>query len=753
MKKPKQTNVYHYWFYYNGRGTINQGVRKIFLNFLDIQKKQTGSEDIYKLEWACYDKEHDKSQLRNLLFCFCSHIIRRIEEDKRENTEERGRMEGVRMRRTIGILAHVDAGKTSLAEQLLFHTKSIRNRGRVDHRNAFLDTHSLEKERGITIFSDQAVFHYGENTYYLVDTPGHADFSSEMERALQIMDAAILVVSCVEGIQGHTETVWHLLREKEIPTFIFLNKTDRKGADPARVMAELKRKFSPHCIYFTSDFQQGSFSQSLVEEIAEQDDVLLEMYFDKGYAAPIWLDITRRRIEQGKLFPCFSGSALLDEGIEEFLYAMDAFLLNSAEKESDAPFQGIVYKIRHDGGGNRMTFLKVTGGTLKVKEEIFHGQQQAEKVNEIRIYHGGKYESVTQVQRGDLCAVTGPGLLKPGQGIGADSRNTVFKTHPMLTARVQFDASISPKVMLEYFRRLEEEEPLLQVRWDEALQELHVHVLGVIQLEVLQQLILERYGVSVTFGDCEILYQETIASQVIGYGHFEPLRHYAEVQLLLSPAERNKGILFDSRCPTDVLEGSYQNLIRTHVFEKEHRGILTGSPLTDVQITLLTGRAHLKHTEGGDFREATYRAIRQGLEQAESLLLEPYYSFEAEVKLEQMGRLVADIQRLHGKFQPPEILEDRVRIQGRGPVATFMNYGRELVSFTGGKGRLRLAFDGYDICHNASEVIERIGYEKDKDAENPSGSVFCAKGAGYYVGWKEVAAHAHCPTPEVAENL
>jgi ribosomal protection tetracycline resistance protein len=636
------------------------------------------------------------------------------------------------LNKTIGILAHVDAGKTTLSEQILYHTHSIRTRGRVDHQDAFLDSSRLERERGITIFSDQAVFHYQDSTYYLVDTPGHVDFSAEMERTLRILDYAIVVVSCAEGVQAHTETIWKLLRRYRVPTLFFLNKTDRAGARPERVLQELRSKFSQN----VCDFIAG-FSPDVIEQVAELDDVLLELYLNNQYDADLWRTSAQKLIQNQKLFPCFCGSALNDIGIDSFLQGLDYLTKTDYDPSSD--FAGRVYKIRHDAQGSRVAFLKITNGTLHVKEPV-----GSEKINEIRVYNGAKYTSVQQAQAGELCAVTGLSSVKSGDGIGALTAHSDCVTMPMLMAKVNFDPALSARTVLGYFKILEDEDPMLGVVWEEALQELHVHIMGTIQLEVLKEVVQNRFGIAVEFGACEILYKETIQGSVIGYGHFEPLRHYAEVHLRLSAGERGSGLTFSSECSTDVLDLSWQRLIRTHVFEFEHKGILTGSPLTDVKIALLTGRAHEKHTEGGDFREATYRAIRQGLEQADNLLLEPFYAFSIEVEPEQMGRVLADIQRMYGSFAPPETENGRAVIHGRAPVAAMMNYGRELVAFTKGKGSLNLQFDGYEPCHNPDEVIARFAYDKIRDVANTSDSVFCSHGTGFNVKWDEVKNHIHC---------
>lgn len=652
------------------------------------------------------------------------------------------------MKLVLGILAHVDAGKTTFSEQLLYHTRAIRKLGRVDHQDAFMDHHPIERERGITIFSDQAVFEIGEDTYYLVDTPGHVDFSSETERAIQVMDAAVIVVSGVEGVQSHTETLWKLLRRYRVPTLIFINKTDREGADIPGVMKALQSKCSPDCLLFTGHYGDGGMDTALAEAVAERDEALLEAYFDAGYEAEKWQEPLRRMFKERAVFPVFAGSALNDTGVGAFIEAM-AELLHGEESRADQPFSGHVYKILHDSAGSRLSFVKVTGGRLRVKDEVATGEDGEgkiirQKINEIRIYSGGRYTTVPEAVPGDLCAVTGLSGTRPGDGIGENRYHADYATVPLLTAKVIYDESLNVRTVLEAFKELEDEDPMLEVVWNESLQEMHIHIMGAIQLEVLEEIVRERFGLEVRFGDCEILYKETIAAPVTGYGHFEPLRHYAEVHLRLEPTGPGTGITFDSACPLDILDANYQNLIKTHVFEREHRGVLTGSPITDMRIVVINGRAHLKHTEGGDFRQAVYRAIRQGLEQAESVLLEPVYRFEIEVPAEAMGRVMSDIQKMAGRFEAPEIVAEQAVITGFCPVATMMNYSQEILSFTKGRGLLRASFAGYEPCHNAEEVIERVNYDKKHDVENISDSVFCSHGAGFNVPWDQVQEYIHC---------
>ena len=646
------------------------------------------------------------------------------------------------MKKTIGVLAHVDAGKTTFSEQILYHTKSIRNRGRVDHKNSFLDSHNIEKERGITVFSDQAVFEFGESTYYLIDTPGHVDFSTEMERAIGVMDYAIVIISAVEGVQGHTETVWELLRKYKVPTFIFINKLDRVGADKDNVILKIKRTLSKDVIFIEENLKNDELREELIEFISEYDEKLLEMYLEGKYCKKVWMNRFKELTKESEVFPCFGGSALQDEGIKEFLDNIDE--LSFTNYNENNAFSGIVYKIRHEDNGNRLTFIKALEGTLKVRDEVSYNDDIKEKISSIRIYNGNKFKAVDEVKAGDIFAVTGISKVNAGQGIGRLHKNIEYEMIPTLMSKVIFSESCNVKEVLGYFKILDAEDPSLNVLWNEKLEEIHVHIMGKIQLEVLKEVAKERFNLDVEFGPCKILYKETINSEVKGYGHFEPLKHYAEVHLKLEPIARNSGLDFENKCHADHLTTGHMNLVKTHIFEREHNGILTGSPITDIKVTLLTGRAHNKHTEGGDFREATFRALRQGLEKAENILLEPYYKFKIDVELDYMGRVLSDIQRLCGSFNPPEILEDRVTITGRGPVKTFMEYSTEVIAFSKGKGSINLTFDGYDICHNTEEIIEEIGYNKDADIEYTSNSIFCSKVQGYIVPWDRVEEEMHC---------
>lgn len=652
------------------------------------------------------------------------------------------------MKKTFGILAHVDAGKTTFSEQILFHANVVRNRGRVDHKDTFLDTHEIEKERGITVFSNQAVFSYQEESYYMIDTPGHIDFSTEMERAIEILDYAVVIVSAVEGVQGHTETVFRLLQKYHVPTFFFLNKIDLTSADTIKVCNELKQKLSINLIDLTY-YKDRILSEEIIEQIAENDESLLETYLTTGYNEDQWILSLKNQIKECAIFPYMLGSALLDKGVKEFFDVFHELTETNYEKRGtlEEPFSARVSKIRYDEQGNRLTYMKALSGNLKVKDEIsyqYKDKIKLEKVNQIRSYSGSKYHTLNLVTAGDVFAVTGLTKLKPGDGLGTLKDTVTYTIQPTMKAKVIYHESVDTRTMLGYFKILEAEDPMLKVTWNEALLEIHVNIMGNIQLEVLKQMIFSRFHEEIEFGNAEVLYKETITNTVMGYGHFEPLKHYAEVALRIEPTERNSDITYQSECHSDDLSMNYQNLIKTHIFEKEHIGVLIGAPLTDVKITLVTGIAHIKHTEGGDFREATYRAIRQALEKAESVLLEPYYTFRITVDTEYIGRLLSDITKLHGTFSPPDILENQMIVVGRGPVATFMNYSKELISFTRGKGSISLQFEGYDICHNKEDVIANKAYDKDRDVSVSSSSVFCKKGTSFVVKWDEVENYMHC---------
>ena len=612
----------------------------------------------------------------------------------------------------MGILAHVDAGKTTLSEGMLYLSGRIRNMGRVDHGDAFLDTYELERERGITIFSKQAVFKWKDREFTLLDTPGHVDFSAEMERVLQVLDCAVLVISAADGVQSHTVTLWRLLKRYEIPVFIFVNKMDRPDADREKLMKELKERFGEGCTDIESIY---AGAEENLESLAVCDEDMLEEYLEKG---AISRESLRQAVSARKVFPCWFGSALRAEGITELLDGLEEL---SAGPEYGEAFGAKVYKISRDAQGNRLTWLKVTGGVLKVKETL---PDVPGKVNQIRIYSGDKYEMVQEAPAGTVCAVAGLEDTYPGQGIGCEEASELPVLEPVLTYRIELPDGCDVHTMLRNLRQIEEEEPQLHVVWAEETSEIHIQLMGEVQTEVLQQMVKQRFGVLIGFGEGNIVYKETIKAPVEGVGHFEPLRHYAEVHLLLEPGERGSGIQFLSECPEDVLDRNWQRLILTHLEEREHKGALTGSAVTDMRITLLTGRAHQKHTEGGDFRQATYRAVRQGLRKAESILLEPYYEFSMELPMENVGRAMSDIQRMNGSFEGPEAESGQAVLTGSAPVSEMRGYQKEFAAYTGGFGRMFCTLKGYDVCHNSEEVIDRIGYDADADVENTADSVF-----------------------------
>ncbi|TYP75435.1 GTP-binding protein [Paenibacillus methanolicus] len=650
------------------------------------------------------------------------------------------------MFKTIGMFAHVDAGKTTLAEQFLYHTKSIRERGRVDHKDAFLDSHDIERERGITVFADQAIMSYNGTTYTLIDTPGHADFSPEMERAVNVMDAAIVVLSAVEGVQGHTETVWRLLRDRGVPIFLFINKTDRTGADVDRVLAEIRRDLSPDALLLEQVPITGQWPEEPAAFLAERDEALLERYMSGNFDAAAWLTAARTMVKEGRLYPCLSGSALQDEGVRELLAVLDALI--DASWEEEGAFAGRVYKIRHDPNGTRLTFAKALGGRIRVRDELAYGQgpggsRISEKITALRLYNGTKFKPVEEVRAGQLFAAVGLSAAAAGEGLGANAERTDYAIKPTMRSKADIPPRVPAKEALRAFRLLGAEDPSLAVQWEETLQEIQLQVMGSIQLDVLSRVVRERFGFEAAFGPPQILYNETIANTVTGAGHFEPLGHYAEVHLRLEPGERGSGLQVSSECHPDMLPVQFQHLVLQHLLERDHHGLLTGSPVTDMKITLLKGKAHNKHTSGGDFREATFRALRQGLEKAGNVLLEPVYAAKIKVPLAQVGRVLSDLQQGHGRFDPPETTGEHAVITARVPVATFMHYGEELASFTQGKGTLALAFAGYDRCHDADAVIARRGYDKRADPAYSSTSIFCAKGQGYPVPWDEADAHMH----------
>lgn len=641
---------------------------------------------------------------------------------------------------TMGILAHVDAGKTTLSEGILYTCKAIRKLGRVDHQDAFLDTNTLERNRGITIFSKQAECTLGEFGMTFLDTPGHVDFSAEMERTLQVLDYAILVISGADGVQGHTETLWRLLSRYQIPVFLFINKMDQPGTDREALLAEVKEKLDANCVEFSTDQTDEEWK----EQVAVCDEQVMEAYLE---GEEISREQIRQMIRERKLFPCYFGSALKMTGVEEFL---DDLKLRIRETSYPETFGAKIYKITRDNQGERLTHMKITGGTLKVKSVLSNGRPGEtgesiwqEKVNQIRIYSGEKYTMVSEVKAGTVCAVTGLTATYPGQGLGSEQASDMPVLEPVLSYRIGLPTEVNVHQALLQLRQLEEEEPLLHIVWNETLGEIYAQVMGEVQIEILKSLIKERFGMAVTFDEGNIVYKETILEPVEGVGHFEPLRHYAEVHLLLEPGETGSGLIFAADCSEDVLDRNWQRLILTHLEEREHKGVLIGAQITDMKITLLTGRAHIKHTEGGDFRQATYRAVRQGLRKAKSQLLEPYYEFRLEVPSEQVGRSMTDIQKMLGEFDPPKTEGEMTVLTGSAPVVTMRDYQKEVISYTSGRGRLSCTLKGYYPCHNQEEVVEAVGYDPEADLENPTGSVFCAHGAGFVVNWDQVEDYMH----------
>lgn len=629
------------------------------------------------------------------------------------------------------LLAHVDAGKTTLSEALLYESGVIRTRGRVDHKDAFLDTSPLERERGITIFSKQACFSYGNMEVTMLDTPGHVDFSSEMERTLQVIDYAVLIISGTDGVQGHTETVWKLLQKYRIPTFFFVNKMDLPGADKAAVLKELQAKLSPYCVDFTEE------EELLCENVAMCEETLLETYIEEGT-----FDLKKevRRLVSGTLlYPCYFGSALQNEGVEALLEGLESY---TKMPEYQKEFAGKVYKITRDDAGQRLTHMKLTGGELKLRDEI----EGIGKVNEIRVYSGEKYTLHQEVKAGDICAVPGFTDTYAGQGVGKEADFCANQLAPVCNYQILLPEGTEEAIAWRQLKQLEEEDPNLHLSWQAQTREIFIQPMGEVQLEVIKRMVSERYGMDIAFGSATILYRETIEDTVIGMGHFEPLRHYAEVHLKMEPLPRGSGLQFVTECSEDELDLNWQRLILTHLGEKEFTGVLTGSPITDIKFTLIAGRAHLKHTEGGDFRQATYRAVRQGLRQAKSRLLEPMYQFRMEVPMEQIGRVMSDVGKMHGTFRQQPDDGEMSAIEGICPVASMAGYGTEFAAFTKGRGRMTLSFCGYEPCHNESEVVKNCKYDPDADVENTADSVFCAHGSGFVVPWNEVAKHVHVDT-------
>lgn len=642
----------------------------------------------------------------------------------------------------VGILAHVDAGKTTLSEQILYKCGAIGKVGRVDHQNTFLDNHSLEKERGITIFSKQALFSLPDFEVTLLDTPGHVDFSTEMERTLQVLDYAILVINGADGVQSHTRTLWKLLSRYKVPVFLFVNKMDQNGIEKEPLLQELKNKLSSDCV----DFNQSHSKDDFLEEIAVRDEVLMESFLEGEM--PKTEDI-KDLIEKRQIFPCFFGSALKDFGVDELLEQINLFM---KEKEYPEEFAARVFKIGRDHQNGRLTYMKITGGTLKVKQMLDGmewGKEEpwSEKADQIRFYSGNSYEMKDTAVAGQICAVTGLGKTYAGEALGTETDDVEAFLEPVLTYRMELPENVNVHQAYEKLQILAQEDPSLHMEWKEKLGEIHMKVMGDIQLEVLKQVIKERFLMDVEFGSGHIVYKETIENTVEGVGHFEPLRHYAEAHILLEPLPRGSGLQFDTVCSEDVLDKNWQRLIMTHLMEKQHIGVLTGSVITDMKMTILTGKAHAKHTEGGDFRQATYRAIRQGLRKAKSVLLEPVYEFVLEVPTGMVGRAMSDVQKMYGDIAISEeqnpLNPDMTVLTGTCPVITMQEYQREVLAYTKGCGRLECQMKGYEPCHNTEEVVALIGYDPDRDLENPSGSVFCSHGAGVTVDWSEVEEHMH----------
>ena len=696
---------------------------------------------------------------------------------------------------SLGVLAHVDAGKTTLSEGLLFKCGRIRKIGRVDHKDAYLDTYELERERGITIFSKQAVFSMGAFNVTLLDTPGHVDFSAEMERTLQVLDYAILVINGADGVQGHTQTLWRLLEQYKIPTFLFVNKMDQDGTDREGLFQELKKKLSGNCVDFGGELEchgaeesgkamqqvdnfgktsgepenesgvekqmdhDGRFADSkksdhingtddFLENIAVCDENLLENFLETGI---IKKKAVVKLILERKLFPCFFGSALKMEGVDAFIRGMETYM---AAPVYPSEFGAKIFKIARDDQGNRLTYMKITGGSLKVKETLTNAGRKGipeeeiweEKVDQIRIYSGAKFEMLKEAEAGTVCAVTGLTETYPGEGLGVERESVMPVLEPVLNYQIILPESCDAHKMLKSLKELEEEEPQLHIMWDEQLGEIHAMLMGEVQIEILKHLIWERFHVAVEFGTGNIVYKETIAAPVEGVGHFEPLRHYAEVHLLLEPGERGSGLCFQTDCSEDILDKNWQRLILTHLAEREHRGVLTGSAITDMKITVVSGRAHPKHTEGGDFRQATYRAIRQGLMEADSVLLEPYYAFRLEIPEECLGRAMHDMEQRNSRMDAPQIENGMALLTGSGPVSKLSDYQKELNTYAKGRGKFFCTLQGYEVCQNQDEVVEAIGYQPEADLYNTSDSVFCAHGAGYLVPWYEVKEHMHMPS-------
>ena len=640
---------------------------------------------------------------------------------------------------TIGILAHVDAGKTTLSEQLLRRAGVIRAAGRVDHGDAFLDAHPLERQRGITIFSDQASFERSGRRFFWVDTPGHADFAAEMERAASAIDYAVVVVSGAEGVQSHTETIWAMLRRLSLPAFLFINKADRAGYDPDQSLADVKKRLSSDCVDMAG-FTGGKMDESLIEAVAERDEALLDRWLSGGYDEALWLSALKAQIKSRALFPVYRGSALNDQGVQAFLDAL--CLLTDGVRPDAQPFDALIYKVRRDSQGNRLAFFRVLSGSVDIREEVALPSGEKSKINELRLYSGAKYHQISRAETGMLCAAAGLPEVRPGDHVGqsAGKRNR-FAAESMLRTSVFAPKDVPAPRLLSALRELEEEDPALNVDVPGPGRPLELSVMGPIQLEVLKQLAADRFGIALEFGKLRVMYMETVADSAIGIGHYEPLRHYAEVQLRISPGPRGSGVTFESRCHVDELALNWQRLIETHVFEKRHKGVLTGAPLTDVKIELLHGKSHLKHTEGGDFRQSTYRAIRNGLMYASSVLLEPVCRFELRVPGEDYGRVMGDLTRMQADLDPPAPDGDGFTLTGAAAFRLFSDYISDFMAATHGRGGMRYRLDHYAPCRDADAVIAEADYNP--LADDTPDSVFCAHGAGFVVPWDQVRSYAH----------
>ena len=642
---------------------------------------------------------------------------------------------------TLGIVAHVDSGKTTLSEAILYESGAIRRIGRVDKGDSFLDTDVMERSRGITIYAKQAEFSYGETAFSLLDTPGHVDFSAEMERTLQVLDVAVLVISGADGIQSHTLTLWRLLMQYRVPVFLFFNKMDQPGTDEKALLTEVKSRLSAGC----ADFRTVG-SEQFWDELAMTEEAAMEEFLADGKLAD---ETIQRLIAERKVFPCFFGSALRDEGVTQLLTGLDRYV---RKPEYPQQFGARIYKITRDEAGNRLTHMKITGGSLKVKT-VPEGADREDKVNQIRIYSGTKYRTQNEAEAGTICAVTGLDKSKAGDGLGTEAASAMPLLEPVLTYQILLPEDVDAAVMLPKLREIEEEEPELHIVWNAQLKEIHVQLMGEVQIDILKEQVKKRFQTEISLGTGKIVYRETIAEPVVGVGHFEPLRHYAEVHLLMEPTEPGSGLIFDTKVSEDVLDKNWQRLILTHLKEREHPGVLTGAPITDMKITLVAGRAHEKHTEGGDFRQATYRALRQGLMQAKSILLEPYYAYRLELPEQMLGRAMTDMESMHGDFMLTENTEGVAVLEGCVPASEFMDYPKKLLAYSKGLGRLSYSLKGYEPCHNTEAVLESIDYDPEADTQNPPDSVFCAHGAGFIVPWYQVKEYMHADSGDVLARM